>query len=136
MEYSEAFIVDNVCYYVVRTEEDGKITSTKYYKLDLVSKKDTSLDEDSMVVQPYESVKVEELSATTYYDSEGKNYFDMVDQKITLICLNQSKYVVKSCEYSEETDMYTIILSTEVQYTIAIDENGVATITKVEVETE
>lgn len=136
LEYSEAFIVDNVCYYVVRTEEDGKITSTKYYKLDLVSKKDTSLDEDSMVVQPYESVKVEELSATTYYDSEGKNYFDMVDQKITLICLNQSKYVVKSCEYSEETDMYTIILSTEVQYTIAIDENGVATITKVEVETE
>ncbi len=133
LDYSEAFLVDNVCYYVVRTTEDEKIISTKYYKLNLVSKKDTSLDEEQKVVQPYESLTVEELSASTYYDNNN-NYFDIVDNKIMLLCLDKRKYVVKDCEYSAENKTYTISLSQEVKYTITINDNGVATITKLEVE--
>lgn len=136
IEYSEVFTIENVCYYVVRTTEEEKITSTKYYKLNLVSKEGSTLEEEQEVVQPYESMQVEELSATTYYDSESKNYFDVVNNQVMLICLNNGKYVVRESTYSEETKTYTIVLSAETKYTITIDENGVATFTKVEVETE
>ena len=104
--------------------------------MNLVSKEGSTLEEEQEVVQPYESMQVEELSATTYYDSESKNYFDVVNNQVMLICLNNGKYVVRESTYSEETKTYTIVLSAETKYTITIDENGVATFTKVEVETE
>lgn len=136
IEYSEVFTIDSAYYYVVRTIEDEKITSTKYYKLNLVSKEGSTLDEESTVVLPYESMTVEELSATTYYDSENENYFDIVDNTVMLIAIGNSKYIVKESIYSEETKTYTVVLSSDVQFTITIDETGVATITRVETETE
>lgn len=133
LEYTERYKVDNSWYYVVRTKENDLITSTKYYKLDLVTKDDSALEEESKVVIPYESLKVTELDAKTYYNMEKNSYFDIVDNQITIIYLNKYGYLVKECNYDETTNSYTITLSSGTQYVITIDENQVATITKLEV---
>lgn len=136
IETKEKYLIDNVLHYVVRTKEDDVITSTKYYKLDLVTKANSSVEEDSKVVQPYESLKVTEFEANTYYDAEKNIYFDVVDGKVILLSIKGYNYAIKTSEYDETTNTYTITLTSGTQYKLTIDEQNVATVTKVVVTEE
>lgn len=132
IETKEKYLIDNVLYHVVRTKENDVITSTTYYKLDLVMRTGSSLEEDSKVVQPYESLSVTELEATTYYDAEKNTYFDVVNGKVILLSINGYNYAIKASEYDETTRTYTITLTSGTQYKLTLDEQNVAKIEKVE----
>lgn len=136
IETKEKYLIDGVLHYVVRTKEDDKITSTKYYKLDLVTRDSSFPEEDSKVVQPYESLKVTVLEADTYYDAEKSTYFDVVDGKVILLSIKGYNYAIKTSEYDETTKTYTITLTSGTQYKLTIDEENVATVTKVVVTEE
>ena len=136
VETNEKYIINDVLNYIIRTTENDVITSTKYYRLNLVSKDASSIEEGEKVVQPYISLSVEELDATTYYDAEKKTYFDVINNEVILIAFGNNKYAIKATTYDEATKTYTITLYSDVQYTLVIGEDGVATITKVEVTTE
>ena len=127
---TESFELDGVLHYVRRDlDESGKITSTTYYKLDLVLKDSESLAEDTVV--PYESVTITPVSATTYYTENEESFVDIVDSKVVFISVNGSKYLVSECTYDSETKTYTIILNSLQEYTVKINDDSTITLTEI-----
>ena len=93
--------------------EIGKITSTKYYKVNFVEEEqDSSIEggegeETEKPVAWYKSATVEEETLTTLYDDEGKVYVDISDTRgITYIALYSASYIVTECTYDEATSTY------------------------------
>ena len=130
----ESFEIDDVLHYVARTyDDDENITSTTYYKLDLVLKDSESLAED--VVVPVDSVTVTELEAHTYYTEDKESYVDVLDSKIVLVSVDGVKSLVSECTYNTETGEYKVTLTSLKEYTVKI-EDGVMTITEVQEEIE
>ena len=133
---TESFELDGVLHYVARTydEETKLITSTTYYKLDLVLKDSESLNDN--VVVPYESVTVTPVSATTYYTEDQASFIDIVNEKIVFISIEGSKYLISECNYDSETKTYTIILNNLLEYTVKMNDDSTITLTKIVEETE
>jgi len=125
---TESFTLNDTLHFVERTfDEDSKLTSTTYYKLEF-SLKEMTVSEDMVV--PYDSFTVTIIDTTTYQTEDNKSYFDIIDSKIIFININGSKYLVSESSYNEETKEYTIVLPNLTEYTITID-NDIATITEV-----
>jgi hypothetical protein len=127
---SKRYINDDL-YYIVRTKDDnGKITSTTYYKIDLTTRT-SSLDEaNDNVVQPYESVTVTVEETVTIYTADGTSYVDIVSGNVKLMYINGSTYAVKECSYDSTTGVYTVVTTSGKTYNVSIS-NNVVTITAV-----
>lgn len=103
IEYTVRFQKDNVWYLVSRTtDESGKITANKYYKLTVVEADmggdlpgSSSEDSTVTIVAPYESVSVSTEDGKAVYAANGEDYVD-VDSNGTplLLTVGGSTYLV------------------------------------------
>ena len=142
IEFTEGFMTEDGLYYISRQlDENGKITATEYYKLVLTK---NQLSEENKSVPTYVSIAVTKLQAvSTYYDEAGTSYIDVDTEanKILAVYLYNAEtqkaqaYSVTSCEYSEETSAYTIVLSSGKSYSVSVVD-GKATITEISAEGE
>lgn len=146
----EALNADNVMlndgklYYVVREkDENGKVTSTAYYQLDLKEKSSEIIGgEDKKEDQPlpvYESATVTKTEATTVYTADAGYYVDILPgNKVLLMAQRASKDVdgkpaynsilIAECTYDAETGVYTLKATNDYTYTVKVTD-GVATVT-------
>ena len=146
----EALNADNVMlndgklYYVVREkDENGKVTSTAYYQLDLKEKSSEIIGgEDKKEDQPlpvYESATVTKTGATTVYTADAGYYVDILPgNKVLLMAQRASKDVdgkpaynsilIAECTYDAETGVYTLKATNDYTYTVKVSD-GVATVT-------
>ena len=146
----EALNADNVMlndgklYYVVREkDENGKVTSTAYYQLDLKEKSSEIIGgEDKKEDQPlpvYESATVTKTEATTVYTADAGYYVDILPgNKVLLMAQRASKDVdgkpaynsilIAECMYDAETGVYTLKATNDYTYTVKVTD-GVATVT-------
>ena len=131
------YLLGGTLYYVVRTEdEDGKITSTTYYKLVLTEKSSGTVggeeETSSNVLPVYESATVTPVAVSTLYNTAGDTYADIMtdDNKVVLLSINGTTYFVSDCQYDTETGVYTVTTSADTSYTITVID-GVITVTEV-----
>lgn len=131
-------------YYVVREkDENGKVTSTAYYQLDLKEKSSEIIGgEDKKEDQPlpvYESATVTKTEATTVYTADAGYYVDILPgNKVLLMAQRASKDVdgkpaynsilIAECTYDAETGVYTLKATNDYTYTVKVTD-GVATVT-------
>lgn len=135
---------DGKLYYVVREkDENGKVTSTAYYQLDLKEKSSEIIGgEEDAKNQPlpvYESATVTKTEATTVYTADEGYYVDILpENKVLLMAQRASKDVdgkpaynsilIAECTYDAETGVYTLKATNDYTYTVKVTD-GVATVT-------
>lgn len=133
---TESFEIENVLHFISRTfDEEKSLTSTTYYKLDLVTKESESLKEG--VIAPYESVEVSTVDTIkTYFDKDTNSYVDVKDGKVIFASINGTKYLITESTFDESTNTYHIILNNLEEYDIVVENETSASITKLESEEE
>ena len=121
-------------YYVVRDKnEEGVITKTEYYKIDLQDANSGEIEEEKTTVGLYESAEITLVEVETKYTEDGKSFVDVAEGLgITLVSLEGKLYV--ATEQTVEGKIYTITLNSGDKYTVQYEGTNV-TLTKV-VETE
>ncbi len=144
LEAENIMLNDGKLYYVVREkDENGKITSTAYYQLDLKEKSSEIIGgEEKTEDQPlpvYESATVTKIGATTVYTADAGYYVDILpENKVLLMAQRASKDVdgkpaynsilIAECTYDAETGVYTLKATNDYTYTVKVTD-GVATVT-------
>jgi WD40 repeat protein len=142
IEYDQVVMLGSNIYYVLREkDEEGKITSTKYYKLILVEETiDIEDQNDGNSIAKFISATITLESRTTLYTADGKSFVDIADDNtISLMSLtvttdgkdSTNLYAVSNTEYDEESKTYTITLSSGTKYTVEKEDDGTVTITEV-----
>lgn len=135
---------DGKLYYVVRTkDENGRITATDYYLLNLTEKSSGSIDsgeEDEEKPLPvYESATVTKITATTVYTADGKYYLDILPENRILILAEVTgsgentkvtTILISECNYDEATGVYTLKDVDGKVYEVTVTA-GTATVTEV-----
>ena len=144
LEADNVMLNDGKLYYVVREkDENGKITSTAYYQLDLKEKSSEIIGgEEEAKNQPlpvYESATVTKTEVTTVYTADSGYYVDILpENKVLLMAQRASKDVdgkpaynsilIAECTYDAETGVYTLKATNDYTYTVKVTD-GVATVT-------
>lgn len=123
------FAVNNTIYYVVRTkDEDGKITSTKYYHIKLVEEeRDTSVDDNDKVWVPfYQSATVTVEDVTTVYTADGKLYVDISEERgVTFIAMYKETLIASESTYDAATSTYTVKVVGNRTFTVKLVDGAV-----------
>lgn len=124
----------NVLYCIARTyDEDNNIVNSVYYRLNLTLKEDTSVTEGetSSAIMPYEKVEVQKTQMRVVYAlTTAHDTFIEIDEtthQVMLYVIGKNSYLIKSCEYNQAEDSYTVVTRGNVDYkfTIKTTENGV-----------
>lgn len=124
---SELFTYNDVLYFVERIkDEDNNLIETNYYLLTFES--DNSVTDENFV-KPYTSLSVEKKKANTYYSSDKNSFVDVVDGNVTILCVDNVKYVVGESSFNEETNTYNVTTLNSKKYSIKINEDNTVTIT-------
>ena len=133
-------LVDGEVYYIVRTrDEDGKITQTTYYLIELVEDKaDGSVgEEEDTTVTPYGSAFVTPEEITVVYTVDGKSFVDISETKgVTLLSIDGNLYVITSSEYDEATATYTVETASGNKYEIKVEDENIVISEAAEEDTE
>ncbi len=128
--------LDGVVYYIVREkDESGKITSTVYYKIELVAKDaGTVPDTDTEIIGIYESATVTAEQIKTISSADGKSFIDVTSEdKVFLISVNGSLFGVKeNISHDETTGIYTVVLYSNETLKIEVKDGVLGEITVVE----
>lgn len=128
--------IDGVVYYIVREKDDaGKITSTVYYKIELVAEDaGTVPDTETEIIGAYESATVTEEQITTISSADGKSFIDVTSEdKVFLISVNGSLFGVKeNISHDEATGIYTVVLYSNETLKIEVKDGVLGEITVVE----
>ena len=106
IEYTIRFQKNNVWYLVSRTtDENGKITANKYYKLTVVEadlggdQPGEPSEDDTNVIAPYESVSVSVEDGKAIYAENGEDYVDVDSEgNALLLTVGGSTYLVTEIE--------------------------------------
>lgn len=124
-----------VLYCVARTYDEGKknIVSSVYYRLNLTLKEDTSVTEGetSSAVMPYETAEVQKIQMRVVYAlTTAHDTFIEIDEsthQVMLYVIGNNSYLIKSCEYNQAEDSYTVVTrgNADYKFTIKMTENGV-----------
>ena len=124
-------------YYISRVlDDDGKITSTTYYKIVLAEAVPGEGDTEDTVLT-YQSVSITVEQITTYSTADGSIFIDVDAQNnVRIIKIGTSLYLPVSSSYNAETKTYTVVLSDTISYVVTINEDGTATATEVVAEEE
>lgn len=124
-------------YYISRVlDDDGKITSTTYYKIVLAEAVPGEGDTEDTVLT-YQSVSITVEQITTYSTADGSIFIDVDAQNnVRIIKIGTSLYLPVSSSYNAETKTYTVVLSDTISYVVTINEDGTATATEVAAEEE
>lgn len=124
---TDAYIEGNTIYYMVRELDDNKkITSTVYYKIDFAVDEQVEAD-----VSVFSGVTVTELQTTTTYAENGTDFVDVVDGiGVKFIVLNNRAYLIKECSYDDATETYTATSTSDKKFSVKITA-GVAEITEI-----
>lgn len=124
---SELFTYKDVLYFVERIkDEDNNLIETNYYLLNFES--DNSVTDEN-VLKPYTSLSIEKKKANTYYSSDKGSFVDVVDGRVTILCVDNSKYVVDESSFNEATNTYIVTTLNSKKYSITINEDSTVTIT-------
>ena len=130
--------MDGYTYYVSRTyaeNEDGsqgKIISTKYYRVEFVE--DISggiLEEDSPVILPYASASIELEEAITKYSADEKSYVDMIGDEVKILSFNGTLYLAKTTTKNEDGS-YTVLTTYGTSFILKVLEDGTITLEEIE----
>lgn len=128
--------IDGVVYYIVREKDDaGKITSTVYYKIELVAEDaGTVPDTETEIIGAYESATVTEEQITTISSADGKSFIDVTSEdKVFLVSVNGSLFGVKeNISHDEATGIYTVVLYSNETLKIEVKDGVLGEITVVE----
>mgnify|MGYP007027105721 FL=1 len=117
-------------YYVLREKtEDGKITSTTYYTIEITEKTDAGVGSDEEEKNPYilsliDTVTVSCETVETIYSEDGKSFVDFSSTNgILLMSLTVKDektekettylYLVTECKYDESNGVYTVVTSAQ-----------------------
>ena len=128
---------DGIVYCVVRErDENDVITATEYYKLILTEKDEGPAgEEESTIVQIYQSVEVVKENIQTLYTEDGKCFVDISEKSgVMVLALEDGTYVAVKSEYDETTQTYTVTTISK-KYTVKVTE-GKVVITEVVEESE
>lgn len=107
IEYTVRFQKNNVWYLVSRTtDESGKITANKYYKLTVVEADiggeqpgEPSEGEETKIIAPYESVSISIEDGKAIYAANGEDYVDVDSEgNALLLTVGGSTYLVTEVE--------------------------------------
>lgn len=123
------------------TRDTANKTAT-YYRVTLVANDDAVKDSNEKIKIPatYSSSNLTTEDVESVYNTDGSQFIDInkTDHKIYLLYRNESAgekyYVVTSCTYDETTQTYTIVANS-VTYTVTINGDNKAVITKVDTTT-
>lgn len=129
--------LDGMIYYIVREKDEaGKITSTVYYKIELVAEDaGTVPDTETEIIGIYESATVEEEQITTISSSDGKSFIDVTSEdKVFLISENGALYGVKDSDHYKGADgeYYTVVLYSDQTVKVEVKDGVLGEITVVE----
>ena len=129
--------LDGMIYYIVREKDEaGKITSTVYYKIELVAEDaGTVPDTETEIIGIYESATVEEEQITTISSSDGKSFIDVTSEdKVFLISENGALYGVKESDHYKGADgeYYTVVLYSDQTVKVEVKDGVLGEITVVE----
>ena len=80
-------------------------------------------------MKPYTSLSIEKKKANTYYSSDKGSFVDVVDGRVTILCVDNSKYVVDESSFNEATNTYIVTTLNSKKYSITINEDSTVTIT-------
>lgn len=144
LEAENIMLNNGKLYYVVREkDENGMITSTAYYQLDLKEKSSEIIGgEEETENQPlplYESATVTKIDVTTVYTADSGYYVDILpDNTVLMMAQRASKDVdgkpaynsilIAECTYDAETGVYTLKATNDYTYTVKVTD-GVAVVT-------
>lgn len=137
---------ENTIYYIEReraepteNEKQGKVLSTKYYKIDFTPMtEDTPLldGREGATVTLFDSAALSVENIKTIYSSNGKLFVDysLDREEITLIAMVKRSYIGQETIYDEENKVYTVSVSGGKVFTVTmIDENTVEIMEKADV---
>ena len=108
-----------------QTYKNGKVLSTRYYKIELAGGTAAS---GEVVIPVYTGVTVTEVEVTTYNTADGSGYVDVSGGKVMLISVGGATYGALDSTYDEATSTYTVTVSGKV-FTVAV-KDGSAVITE------
>ena len=108
-----------------QTYKNGKVLSTRYYKIELAGGTAAS---GEVVIPVYTGVTVTEVAVTTYNTADGSGYVDVSEGKVMLISVGGATYGALESTYDEATSTYTVTVSGKV-FTVAV-KDGSAVITE------
>ena len=138
IEAESIMFKNNYVYYIVREKtEEGVITATKYYKLLLTENTSDSLEgeEETKVVPLYNKVTVTVETVKTAYTEDGLSYVDVSETEGVMLCsIDGTQYGVVESVYDAGTASYTVTLSNNKKYVVAltvVEGNEKVTITEV-----
>ena len=141
----QGYIGEDV-YYVARTreevpeaeegeeQEEGKILSTTYYKVELVEESSDQVGETNENVIPvYAKVTLTAEAANTYYTADETTYVDITAEsnEVRLLVIGSRIYTVTQSAYDDQTKTYTATTASGTVYTITVTDGGVAVVTEV-----
>ena len=124
-------------YYVLREKtDDGKITSTTYYTIEITEKTDTGVGSDEEEKNPYilsliDTVTVSCETVETIYSEDGLSFVDLSPTKGILLISNTVKdeetenettylYLITESVYDDVADVYTVKNSAGKTFTVKI----------------
>ena len=136
IEYTIGLSREGGLYYVSRTVDDeGKITATKYYKID-ISRMEAEEGNNSVPLYD-ENITISKLAnIKTYYAEDETSYVDIDEDghEVLFVYIYDdetgvgTEYAVTSCKYSEDGG-YTVTLSSDEIYNVKV-EGDTVTLTK------
>ncbi len=119
-------------------QKEPKILSTKLYIIEITEKAQQD-EEHSDSIAELESAKVEVVDLTVAYCADGTRFveYDATNHRVYTYFNGTGIYLFsdpEKYEYDAETGKYTLSLASGRQFSVTIDENGVATVTEIEQE--
>ncbi|MBQ2712405.1 MAG: InlB B-repeat-containing protein [Clostridia bacterium] len=138
MAYDIILQMDSEYYYVVRErDENGVITSTRYFKISLVEEK-PELGEETTEQKPgltlIESAVIAEVAVNTLYNADGTTFADITEDGVILLVIGEDIFIGIGNEYNEETATYTVTVHTGATYTVQVVEGKIVVAEVVEQE--
>lgn len=137
LELDLGIIREGVFYYVVRDRnEDGKITSTVYYKLTFTDKvsEGSGEDEETVGVPFYDKVEVEALNVRTLYTSDNVSYIDILEGEggdPQFLYYGEERHLIVESSYDASSETYTVTTASGRVFTVTVGENDVITVSEV-----
>lgn len=100
----------SVILYISReTDENGKITSSVYYRLSFTENSGVELGEEKEVLATYKSVTVGREEMTVLCTADGETFIEIDPEGIpVLISVGETVYLIFESDYDEETLAYTV----------------------------
>ncbi len=120
---------DNLNYVVREKDDDGKFTSSVYYKISLKEKANSGgLGDDAVL--PYDSVTITKIAnVSVIYTEDGKGFVEIDESTNTVLAycrtsmFGTSNYAVTEQTYDADNKTY-VITTSSAKYTVKITENA------------